>query len=931
MASLFNLQARGPDGNLAVAAELMEMLHVNLEQAEPTLKECLPGDPYAILGAMEESKVAALLRSVSRAASALEGLLCVCREGSSVQVLEAVRAPLKDVGQLGTSIFCIAAWYPQERERAPATSSYHEMIKALFSPTPPPAAAAGSWGPDDVPPEKEQPVQGKLLEAARQCFRLTAHAARQLLVVVSKQLHSRARQREVSPTISGVASDLAEVAKVYLSSAQPTDATASMRWTSDIFDLLLRMHEEQNRVAVRPLSLSAFYQVGGFELLGPILQKVGESLDLESGPAALGSALAYLEKVTSHKRFTNAPQVSLLKAEDGFIPKDPLCRSVQAESLRILLPVWRGGDLSRFPDNAARSLMKVWVHSLDGPRDIPPRPTGASGAAPPAPGPRWPDATRQSMVTSLIDMGFPREQIERRLQDIDPGTRPDIPTLIMMMDGDGSMPPAPPPPQAIPPAQPPAEDAPGVKAKTAAEFQSLVADMLQETCCRGFCSSAARCRRQFRWWQTPWPSLWQSRFSCGTAQWARTAPKPMRAQWYRLVWRLWVTPRHPTPSPAWRRSWRASCTAGTQVVAAIGTAGAQSLLEKLQTWCSMSLDFDKPSSERGYRLLHCSGSGPFAGESETLLAPPSWFTPVVVCAHQLLSKVELVKLRDGGEALETETQKTWVSLIMDIIYGFPGLDGGLTQSCLQVLTRICATSVGSSALVSYQLNPKFSASCVVAEGAVLSLQLLLRLGKQAAFQGLLQMLAALVVLLLEEGPTLQQHMETQILELFAARKEMPARDIYRQLFPLMSRNPQLFEEALKAVTQRTILSGETLSLELIPEAEKTQRAKLRGNLPPGALPVLQTLVNEIGFGVDLQFRTSYQKLHEAAGKAVEKAEEPLPADSLPPPFPLALGPNCVLCVLDSLLLRIPGLSALLLKPPLALAAEPKERSLASFW
>eukprot|EP00913_Durusdinium_trenchii_P011805 g11087.t1 len=56
-----------------------------------------------------------------------------------------------------------------------------------------------------------------------------------------------------------------------------------MRWTSDLFDLLLRMHEEQNRVAVRPLSLSSFYQVGGFELLGPILQKVGENLDLESG------------------------------------------------------------------------------------------------------------------------------------------------------------------------------------------------------------------------------------------------------------------------------------------------------------------------------------------------------------------------------------------------------------------------------------------------------------------------------------------------------------------------------------------------------------------------------------------------------------------------------------------------------------------------
>ena len=38
--------------------------------------------------------------------------------------------------------------------------------------------------------------------------------------------------------------------------------------------------------------------------------------------------------------------------------EDFLCRSVQAEALRILLPVWRG-DLTHFPENAARSLMKA--------------------------------------------------------------------------------------------------------------------------------------------------------------------------------------------------------------------------------------------------------------------------------------------------------------------------------------------------------------------------------------------------------------------------------------------------------------------------------------------------------------------------------------------------------------------------------------------
>eukprot|EP00435_Cladocopium_sp_Y103_P019283 s711_g4.t1 len=172
----------------------------------------------------------------------------------------------------------------------------------------------------------------------------------------------------------------------------------------------------------------------------------------------------------------------------------------------------------------------------------------------------------------------------------------------------------------------------------------------------------------------------------------------------------------------------------------------------------------------------------------------------------------------------------------------------------------------------------------------------------------------------QDQPTLQQHMETEILQHFGPKKEMPARDVYRQLFPLLSRNPQLFEEALKAVTQRKRSTDDNapLVLEVIPEAERTQRSKPRGQLPAAALPVLQTLVGEIGFRIDVQFRTCYVKLHEAASKAVEKGEEPLPADALPPPFPLALGPNCVLCVLDGVLLRIHGLSALLLKPPLSI-------------
>ena len=127
----------------------------------------------------------------------------------------------------------------------------------------------------------------------------------------------------------------------------------------------------RNRVAVRPLSLSSFYQASqifkgprlkphaGWWLrfatargsdssktlkslhagaVRPILQKVGEHLELEQGPPALGSALGYLEKasrskirlrkssseqVTSHKRFTNAPQVSVSELQS------PTCLAAQ--------------------------------------------------------------------------------------------------------------------------------------------------------------------------------------------------------------------------------------------------------------------------------------------------------------------------------------------------------------------------------------------------------------------------------------------------------------------------------------------------------------------------------------------------------------------------------------------------------------------------
>lgn len=61
-------------------------------------------------------------------------MLSLCREGSSVPLLEAMRAPLVDIGRLGSCVFSLAAWSPPvEKERLPSTASYHEMIQNLFS------------------------------------------------------------------------------------------------------------------------------------------------------------------------------------------------------------------------------------------------------------------------------------------------------------------------------------------------------------------------------------------------------------------------------------------------------------------------------------------------------------------------------------------------------------------------------------------------------------------------------------------------------------------------------------------------------------------------------------------------------------------------------------------------------------------------------
>ncbi|CAE7479082.1 UPL2 [Symbiodinium sp. CCMP2456] len=992
MAGLFNLQARGPDGNLAVAAELEDMLNSNFQKAEPMLNQCVPGsDPYTALAAADDAQVSAFLRSISRSAAALEGLLSVCREGSSVQVLEAVRAPLKHVGKLGGFIFALAAWYPpevQERERNSATTSYHETIKTLFTPSSTSKSEGSSpSGSSEAQPEekkeREFPMKDKpLLQAARQSFRLTAHATRQLLVVVSKQLHSRARQREVTPTISGLATELAEVAKACVSAVPPSDTVANLHWTSDIFDLLLRMHEEQNRVAVRPLSLSAFYQVGGFELLEPLLQKVGQHLDLDAGPPALGSALAYLEKVTSHKRFTNAPQVGLLKVEDGFIPKDPLCRSVQAEALRIMLPVWRNADLARFPANAAQSLMKVWVHSLDGPRDIPPRPAQANptattnsgttgGTAPAATNAttargRWADeATRQSMVTSLMDMGFPREQVERRLQEVDSNTRPDIASLIMLMaSGEETT-------SASPPAQEArtracghvvARDGPRVccsnfdqAAETPAPPPSAPpgAAMTADLACKMLLSGRSQVLQVHMRRQQAIPVVADAMafiVAVPTQLWdqavGKNGPEANASSVVQACLEALGESDDQPPADA------LACVAQVlasllhrrqQVVTAIGPAGAESLLVKLSRWSLQSIDSTVEPFARGYRTF-CMGSAAPAPEGlGELLAPPAWLTPVTVCAHQLLISVDLVQLRQGRESLRAEVQKSWVAGVLDILYAFPGLEPGLALACIQLLLRLCSTQIGAHTFLEYQ--PKLSldeegkslkAPSETAGGMIL----LLRLARKTIFTGMLQMIADLAVTLMEEGSALQARMENEILALFSPQvKTLPIKQIASRLNHLFIRNPDIFGEAIKAVTQKAQASDQnSIVLEPLPEAE---RSKQKPAPHAGALLMLQTLVSEICFNLELQHSTAFPKIFDAskrpepeagdkkkekekdkAEKSDKKEETEKEKDSaavnskLPPLFPLALDSNALLFVLDALVTRVPGISALAMKPPL---------------
>jgi len=258
------------------------------------------------------------------------------------------------------------------------------------------------------------------------------------------------------------------------------------------------------------------------------------------------------------------------------------------------------------------------------------------------------------------------------------------------------------------------------------------------------------------------------------------------------------------------------------------------------------------------------------------------------------------------------------------------MDSGLALACIQVLTRLCSVQVGARTFLEYQprlfLDASGASLKAPTESNAGGLLLLLRLARPAFFPGLLQMLADLALLLLEEGPTLQQRMETEILNLFSPQNRvLPAKEISRQLFSLMGRNPELFEEALKAVTQRTSgSSAEQLLLEPIPESNRPQRPKSRGSVSnvASSLSMLQTLVFEACFSLEIQHHTSFPKIHEAALKEPDEGEEPLKPNQLPPSFPVAVGPDSLLYILDFLLTRIPGLSGLLLRAPMALPATP---------
>ncbi|CAL1171057.1 unnamed protein product, partial [Cladocopium goreaui] len=1104
MASLFTLQVKGSEGNLAAAAELKEMLNTHLEKVVPTLQEMAAGDPAAAIASMGSAEVVTFLRTLSRATAALESMLSVCRECSSTQVLEAVREPLRDIAPLAGCTFVLAAWHSQERERLPATASYHETVRAVFAaekskeglsekdaaetameatsdgredqegevrvistekrsfeqafPTAsewrvvaePPSLQEGRrilfWarmmthGPNRAfghlmsstlrktlfegagkvllsATARQKRFQALKLWAVKRSQRVTWmwalavlwHVTLRQLLQLATKLHSRQR---ASPA-PGLARQLAQVARSILLAQRPENTAAALRWVGEVFDVLQKMHEEQNKVAlwvadfslaaVRPLALCTFYQAGGFDLLPPLIRFVADEL---GGPhaqiagASLTTAASYFEKLTAWKRYTHAMQI---RPEDGLMLKEQLCHSIQAAAVKSLLPIWQSPrSFSNYPRSVCSSMLKVWLQMAQNEqlavygdermmRPFRGKGVGPENGAAPRPNPeRTSPANAQGdaehVQGTLVDMGFTKAQVASALNHFGPRGSEDIGQLIMWivanpLNAEASENSGAPEvkeikeirnqvmedllprifacgydvPKALPAvvdticalseiAEPIWPNVPPDEAKEEEEEEEERAGSSDENLERLSEGQIREMREQYpKMKKRKYKDKGKSKFKDkkkgmmidsgakgNTAEdYGSEKEQNLKVIIFRCLDELQSSDQVPSEE-------KMSCV--TQVLANLlhrrpnacrilgerkgknGEHGLKHLLQEIHDWCVAGIDFTKSPEERGHRLIHCTGRAPAPpGVGDALLPAPAWFTPAVVCAQQLLCKAELVKYGDGTQVLDTEIQQMWVTLALDILYAFPGLDGALAQSCLQVLIRLCGTTVGSKALLSYQLSPRFA----VTEGpetGVRAVQLLLRLGKQANFQGLFQMLAEFLLLLLEDGPALQQRMENEILQSFGARREMPARDLCRMNYHLLSRNPHLFEEALRTVTQKS-RDDIGLTIEPIPEAERPMRQRMRfGALPP-ALPILQTLVNELCFGVDVGCRTSFQKLYEAATKEDKASEEPVaPPEGLPPPYPLALGPISILCVMDTLLGRSQGLSSMLLKAPLPVPA-----------
>ncbi|CAK0798885.1 unnamed protein product [Prorocentrum cordatum] len=248
LGSLFSMRCGGQSCHAKALPVLSERLEEPYAKVSATLRERLrePCDLAGALAKMEAGEIDEFLRALSSVAGIAEGLLSICRDGASTQVLEALREPLEKIGSLAPALLAIDATRSRSGPpRAPpraATATYNELARSLFEAPPPPAAGAPSAGPGRMEVDaggaapalasgacaapagdarsdaagaaaeaaQEAPRAGGApgaappwLHVARQCFRLSARSVRNLLGAVSKQLHGRARATEAAQVGTG--------------------------------------------------------------------------------------------------------------------------------------------------------------------------------------------------------------------------------------------------------------------------------------------------------------------------------------------------------------------------------------------------------------------------------------------------------------------------------------------------------------------------------------------------------------------------------------------------------------------------------------------------------------------------------------------------------------------------------------------------------